>query len=162
MLFICFYNCCIIFIFTFQHQRALKYTKGYRGRSKNCFSIAIRRLQKAWQYAYRDRKTKKRIWRTLWIQRIQAGVRQYSIRYSRFIRSLQYADVQLNRKVLSELAATEPFTFKAIIDVTRFQQQQYDDSIGEKSRMKTNQEKDGKDDESEDVHEAIGPSEKVA
>lgn len=106
----------------------MKYTKGYRGRSKNCFSIAIRRLQKAWQYAYRDRKTKKRIWRTLWIQRIQAGVRQYSIRYSRFIRSLQYSNVQLNRKVLSELAATEPFTFKAIIDVTRYQQQQYDDS----------------------------------
>ena len=105
----------------------MKYTKGYRGRSKNCFSIAIRRLQKAWQYAYRDRKTKKRIWRTLWIQRIQAGVRQYSIRYSRFIRSLQYSHVSLNRKVLSELAATEPFTFKAIIDVTRFQQQQYDE-----------------------------------
>jgi large subunit ribosomal protein L20 len=111
----------------------MQYTKGYRGRSKNCFSIAIRRLHKAWQYAYRDRKTKKRVWRTLWIQRIQAGVRQYNIRYSRFIRSLSYCNIYLNRKVLSELAATEPFTFKAIIDVTYHQQQVYDKEQQEKN-----------------------------
>lgn len=145
-----------------RHQRTLKYTKGYRGRSKNCFSIAIRRLQKAWQYGYRDRKTKKRIWRTLWIQRIQAGVRQYSIRYSRFIRSLQYSNIQLNRKVLSDLAATEPFTFKAIIDVTRFQQQQYDNNLEQQLRMKLTTEGGGKEDETEDAIEEIVASEKVA
>ena len=151
-----------VFLFPSQHQRILKYTKGYRGRSKNCFSIAIRRLQKAWQYGYRDRKTKKRIWRTLWIQRIQAGVRQYSIRYSRFIRSLQYSDIQLNRKVLSELAATEPFTFKAIIDVTRYQQQQYDSNNAEVLRLKETTEGDGKEDEAVDVLEETAPVEKAA
>jgi large subunit ribosomal protein L20 len=107
----------------------LKYAKGYRGRSKNCFTIAIRRVQKGWQYAYRDRRNKKRLWRTLWIQRIQAGVRQYHMNYSRFVRALyHYNPVVLNRKVLSELAATEPFTFKAIVDVVRYQQAQYDDT----------------------------------
>ena len=112
-------------------------------------------MQKAWQYAYRDRKTKKRIWRTLWIQRIQAGVRQYSIRYSRFIPSLQYANVSLNRKVLSELAATEPFTFKAIIDVTRFQQQQYENDRNtrnepEVTAVENDTREDDDDDESDD------------
>jgi ribosomal protein L20 len=106
-------------------------------------------LQKAWQYAYRDRKTKKRIWRTLWIQRIQGGVRQYSIRYSRFIRSLVYTNIQLNRKVLSELAATEPFTFKAIIDVTRCQQAQYDN---ERQQKKLSH---GSHDDQEDTEESI-------
>lgn len=117
-----------------QHQRLLKYAKGYRGRSKNCFTIAIRRVHKAWQYAYRDRRTKKRIWRTLWIQRIQAGVRQYKMSYSRFIHNLYfYNQIGLNRKVLSELAAMEPFAFKAIVDVVQLQQAQYEQQQKEKA-----------------------------
>lgn len=109
-----------------QHQRLLKHAKGYRGRSKNCFVIAIRRVQKAWQYAYRDRKVKKRLWRTLWIQRLSAASRQYQLRYSRLIAGLNYSTIPLNRKVLSELAATEPFAFKAVIDVIQHQQAEYD------------------------------------
>jgi large subunit ribosomal protein L20 len=84
-------------------------------------------VQKAWQYAYRDRRTKKRLWRTLWIQRIQAGVRQYNMSYSRFIHNLYYYNqIGLNRKVLSELAAMEPFAFKAVVDVVHQQQTQYE------------------------------------
>lgn len=148
------------FFYSTQHKRILSYTKGYRGRSKNCFTIAIRRLQKAWQYAYRDRKTKKRLWRTLWIQRIQAGVRQYSVRYSRFIRSLKYTDIQLNRKVLSELAATEPFSFKAIVDVTRLQQRQYDSHKNQQQLLQ--EARDAHDDKGDDEVDVITPAEKAA
>ena len=100
-----------------QHKNLLKHAKGYRGRAKNCYSIALRRVEKAWQYAYRDRKVQRREWRKLWIQRIQAGVRQYSWRYSAFIPALSRANIQMNRKVLADLAANEPFTFKAVVDV---------------------------------------------
>jgi large subunit ribosomal protein L20 len=96
-----------------------KYAKGFRGRSKNCFRIAIRRVHKSWQYAYRDRRVKKRNWRKLWIMRVQAGVRQYDWSYSRFIPALQSANIELNRKVLADLAANEPFSFKAVVDVAR-------------------------------------------
>jgi large subunit ribosomal protein L20 len=100
-----------------QHKNLLKFAKGYRSRSKNCFSIAIRRVQKAWQYGFRDRKVKRREWRKLWIQRVQAGVRQYGrYNYSRFIPALAAANIQLNRKVLAEMAANEPFAFKSIVD----------------------------------------------
>mmetsp|Transcript_10859 Transcript_10859/g.16697 ORF Transcript_10859/g.16697 Transcript_10859/m.16697 type:complete len:145 (-) Transcript_10859:254-688(-) len=102
-----------------KHKAVLRQSKGFRGRAKNCYTIAIRRLQKSWQYAYRDRKVQKREWRKLWIQRLNAGVRQYGISYSRFIPKLQQANIQLNRKVLAELAAKEPFSFKAVIDVTK-------------------------------------------
>mmetsp|Transcript_24976 Transcript_24976/g.36918 ORF Transcript_24976/g.36918 Transcript_24976/m.36918 type:complete len:145 (+) Transcript_24976:126-560(+) len=102
-----------------KHKAVLRQSKGFRGRAKNCYTIAIRRLQKSWQYAYRDRKVQKREWRKLWIQRLNAGVRQYGISYSRFIPQLQQANIQLNRKVLAELAAKEPFSLKAVIDVTR-------------------------------------------
>lgn len=98
----------------------LKLAKGFRGRAKSCFSIAIRRIHKAWQYAYRDRRRKKREWRKLWIMRLQAGVRQYHWRYSEFIPALQRANIQLNRKVLSELAANEPFAFKSVLDVVEY------------------------------------------
>jgi large subunit ribosomal protein L20 len=74
-------------------------------------------VEKAWQYAYRDRRRKKREWRKLWIQKVQAGCRQYGHRYSAFIPALAQANIELNRKVLSELAANEPFAFKAIVDV---------------------------------------------
>jgi large subunit ribosomal protein L20 len=102
-----------------QHKSVLRQTKGFRGRAKNCFTIAIRRLQKAWQYAYRDRKVQKRNWRKLWIARLNAGVRQYDCSYSQFIPAMKEANIHLNRKVLSELAANEPFSFKAILDVVK-------------------------------------------
>lgn len=108
-----------------QHKRLLKYAKGYRGRSKNCFTVAIRRVEKAWQYAYRDRKVKKRMWRTLWIQRLSAAGRQYNLTYSRLIAHLRYTNISLNRKVLSELAATEPFAFKSVVDLLQLQNRNY-------------------------------------
>jgi large subunit ribosomal protein L20 len=95
----------------------LKHAKGYRGRSKNCFSIAVRRVEKGWEYAYRDRRRKKREWRKLWIMRLQAGVRQYNWRYSAFIPALTDSNIQLNRKVLAELAANEPFAFRSVVAV---------------------------------------------
>jgi large subunit ribosomal protein L20 len=97
----------------------LRQAKGFRGRAKNCFTIAIRRLQKSWQYAYRDRKVKKREWRSLWITRLNSGARQYDISYSKLIPTLEASNIQLNRKVLSEIAAMEPFSFKAVLDVTK-------------------------------------------
>jgi large subunit ribosomal protein L20 len=102
----------------------LRYAKGYRGRSKNCFRIAIRRVQKAWQYAYRDRRQQRREWRKLWIVRIQAGARQYRWNYSRFVPALQQSGVRLNRKVLADLCANEPFAFKAVVDVVNHYQQE--------------------------------------
>jgi large subunit ribosomal protein L20 len=105
--------------FLSQHKNLLKFSKGYRGRSKNCFKIAIRRVEKAWQYGFRDRRRKKREWRKLWIQRIQAGVRQYQFSYSTFIPALVRSDIQLNRKVLAEMAANEPFAFKSVVDTVR-------------------------------------------
>lgn len=94
-------------------------SKGFRGRSKNCFRIAIRRLEKSWQYAYRDRKVKKREFRKLWIQRLNAGVRQHGISYSKFINLQTKSGVVLDRKILSNLAMYEPFSFKAVVDVVK-------------------------------------------
>ena len=103
----------------------LKHAKGYRGKSKNCFTVAIRRVEKAWQYAYRDRKNQRRTFRRMWIQRMSAGARQYGMRYSRLIAHLRYCNISLNRKVLSDLAAMEPFAFKAVMDVIQMEHQQY-------------------------------------
>mmetsp|Transcript_37792 Transcript_37792/g.58521 ORF Transcript_37792/g.58521 Transcript_37792/m.58521 type:complete len:150 (+) Transcript_37792:120-569(+) len=102
-----------------KHKNLLKHTKGFRGRSKNCFSIAIRRLQKSWQYAYRDRRQKKRDWHRLWIQRISAGARQYSFRYSEFFSVYKKTGMRMDRKILSELAANEPFAFRSVVQVVQ-------------------------------------------
>ena len=102
-----------------QHKRVIKQSKGFRGRANRCFRIAIRRLEKSWQYAYRDRKVKKREFRKLWIQRMNAGVRQYGISYSRFVQMQARSGVVLDRKVLSGLAMYEPFSFKAVVDVVQ-------------------------------------------
>lgn len=99
----------------------MKHTKGFRGRSKNCFRIAIRRVQKSWQYAFRDRRRKKREWHKLWIQRIQAGVRQYNWRYSEFWGAYRKTPLQMDRKVLADLAATEPFAFRSVVQVVEHQ-----------------------------------------
>lgn len=102
-----------------KHKRVVKAAKGYRGRANRCFRIAIRRVEKALQYAYRDRRVKRRERRKLWIQRLNAGVRQHGTSYSRFVDALRRSDVALDRKVLAEMASHEPFSFKAVLDVVR-------------------------------------------
>ncbi|HUX80404.1 MAG TPA: 50S ribosomal protein L20 [Alphaproteobacteria bacterium] len=99
-----------------RHKKILKLAKGYRGRSKNCFRIAVQRVEKALQYAYRDRRNKKRDFRGLWIQRINAGTREHGLTYSKFINGLIKAGIDIDRKVLADLAVHEPAAFKAIVD----------------------------------------------
>jgi large subunit ribosomal protein L20 len=99
-----------------RHKKLLKLAKGYRGRSKNCYRIALQRVEKALQYAYRDRRTRKRDFRALWIQRINAGVREHGLTYSRFVNGLTKAGIDIDRKVLADLAVREPIAFKAIVD----------------------------------------------
>merc|ERR1712194_578889 len=102
-----------------KHKSVVRQSKGFRGRAKNCFRIAIRRLEKSWQYAYRDRKVKKREFRKLWIQRVNAGVRQHGVSYSRFVAMQNKSGVTLDRKILSGLAMYEPFSFKAVVNVVQ-------------------------------------------
>ncbi len=99
-----------------RHRKILKLAKGFRGRSKSCFRVAIQKVEKALRYAYRDRRTKKRNFRALWIQRINAGTRQYGMPYSRFMDGLKKAGVALDRKVLSDIAIKNPDSFKALVD----------------------------------------------
>lgn len=96
--------------------------KGFRGRSKNCIRVAQPRVEKALQYAFRDRRQKKRDMRSLWIQRINAGTKEHGVNYSRFIHGLQQENIQVNRKVLSELAMYEPHSFQALVEQVRFMQ----------------------------------------
>ncbi|CAN0471565.1 unnamed protein product [Ascophyllum nodosum] len=103
----------------FKHKKILKMAKGYRGRSKSVFKIAIQKVEKALQQAYRDRKNKKRDFRRLWIERINAGVRQHGMSYSMFINHAKKADVDLNRKVLAEMAVTEPYSFRAVVETVK-------------------------------------------
>lgn len=102
-----------------RHKKIIKMAKGYRGRSKNCFRIAIQRVEKALQYAYRDRRNKKREFRALWIQRINAAVRVFDMTYSRFVNGLQKAGVSVDRKVLADLAIHQPEAFKAIVEQSK-------------------------------------------
>jgi large subunit ribosomal protein L20 len=102
-----------------KHKKVLKAAKGYYGRRKNTIRIAKQAVEKANQYAYRDRKNKKRSFRALWIQRINAAVREHGLTYGRFIDGLGKAGVVVDRKVLADLAAREPAAFKAIVDTAR-------------------------------------------
>jgi large subunit ribosomal protein L20 len=99
-----------------RHKKILKLAKGYRGRAKNCFRVAIEKVEKALQYAYRDRRNKKRDFRALWIQRINAAVRSQGLIYSNFINGLKLAKIDLDRKVLADLAVREPETFAKIVE----------------------------------------------
>ena len=99
-----------------KHKKTLNAAKGFYGRRKNTIRAAKAAVDKAMQYAYRDRKNKKRTFRALWIQRINAAVRECGITYSRFIDGLARADIEIDRKVLSELAIHEPAAFKAIVE----------------------------------------------
>lgn len=99
-----------------RQKKVLKMAKGYRGRSKKCFRIAIERVEKGLQYAYRDRKVKKRDFRRLWIQRINAASRQHGMAYSQFMNGLNKAGIEVDRKMLAEMAVNEPKAFKSIAD----------------------------------------------
>mmetsp|Transcript_9997 Transcript_9997/g.11641 ORF Transcript_9997/g.11641 Transcript_9997/m.11641 type:complete len:168 (+) Transcript_9997:102-605(+) len=97
-------------------QKIFRLAKGFRGRAKNCITIATRRVEKALTNQGKSRMLKKRDFRSLWIQRINAGVREYGMKYASFIHGLQLDNIQLNRKVLANLATYEPYTFKALTD----------------------------------------------
>ena len=99
-----------------RHKKVLGRAKGYRGRNKNCYRIALERVEKALQYAYRDRRNRKRAFRALWIQRINAGARQHGLTYGKFMHGLSLAGVTLDRKMLSDLAIREPTAFKTLVD----------------------------------------------
>ena len=99
-----------------RHKKVLKAAKGYRGRRKSTIRIAMQAVEKAGQYAYRDRKVRKRQFRALWIQRINAAARLEGLTYSRFMNGLKLAGVELDRKVLADLAVREPEAFKAIAE----------------------------------------------
>lgn len=98
-----------------RRKRILKQTKGYWGARKNVYTVAKNAHEKALSYAYRDRKQKKREFRALWIQRINAAVRQYDMNYSSFINKLSKSNIELNRKQLADIAMNEPEAFKAIV-----------------------------------------------
>ena len=99
-----------------RRKKVLKAAKGYFGRRKNVHRVAKNAVDKAMQYAYRDRKNKKRTFRALWIQRINAGTRQYGMSYSQFMGKIHTNGIELNRKVLADLAMNNPQAFKAIVD----------------------------------------------
>ena len=99
-----------------RRKKVLKAAKGYFGRRKNVHTVAKNAVEKAMQYAYRDRKNKKRTFRALWIQRINAGTRQYGMSYSQFMGKVHSNGIELNRKVLADLAMNNPKAFKAIVD----------------------------------------------
>jgi large subunit ribosomal protein L20 len=102
-----------------RHKKVLELAKGYRGRSGSNYRPALERVEKALQYAYRDRRTKKRDFRGLWIQRINAAVREHGMTYSQFIAAVKSAGIEMDRKVMAALAFDEPQAFAAIVDRAR-------------------------------------------
>ena len=98
-----------------KHKKVLKSVKGQWGRRKNTIRVARQAMEKAMQYAYRDRRAKKRDFRSLWIQRINAGVRAEGLTYSKFINGLSKSGIKLDRKILAEIAYSNPEAFKIIV-----------------------------------------------
>ena len=98
-----------------RHKKILALAKGYRGRRKNVYRVAKQAVMKAGQYAYRDRRTRKRVFRSLWIARINAAARSHGVTYSRFIAGLKKLSIDLDRKVLSDMAINDPAAFGAIV-----------------------------------------------
>ena len=99
-----------------RRKKIIKQAKGYFGRRKNVWTIAKNAVEKAWGYAYRDRKTKKRNFRSLWIVRINAAARLHGMSYSQFMGKVKSNNISLNRKVLADLAMNHPDAFKAVVD----------------------------------------------
>lgn len=102
-----------------RHKKILKLAKGYRGRAKNCYRIALQRVEKALSYAYKDRRVRKRDFRGLWIIRINAAVRQYGLTYSQFIHGLVVAGIKLNRKILADMAVNHKYVFTELIQTVK-------------------------------------------
>ena len=102
-----------------RHRKIVKQAKGARGRQKNTFRAANQRVEKNLLYAYRDRKVRKRSFRSLWIQRINAGVREHGMTYSRFVDGLNRAGIELDRKVLADMAVRDAEAFEAVVDAAR-------------------------------------------
>jgi large subunit ribosomal protein L20 len=98
-----------------RHKKVLEQAKGFRGRNSKAYATAKGRLEKSLQYAYRDRRTKKRTYRALWIVRINAGVRALGLTYGQFINGLKKAGIELDRKVLADIALKEPETFAGLV-----------------------------------------------
>jgi large subunit ribosomal protein L20 len=99
-----------------RHRKVIKQAKGYYGRRKNTIRVAKQAVDKAGQYAYRDRKVRKRTFRALWIQRINAAARENGLTYGRLIDGLKKAGIELDRKVLADIAVHEPATFKGLVE----------------------------------------------
>ncbi|GAB3337262.1 50S ribosomal protein L20 [Marivirga atlantica] len=99
-----------------RRKKILKYAKGYWGRRSNVWTVAKNAVEKGWTYAYRDRKQKKREFRKLWIQRINAGAREHGMSYSQFMGAVNKKGIELNRKVLADLAMNHPEAFKSVVD----------------------------------------------
>jgi large subunit ribosomal protein L20 len=98
-----------------RHKKIVDMAAGYRGRAKTNFRIAIQKVEKGLRYAYRDRRNRKRAFRGLWIQRINAGVREHGLTYSQFMHGIKRAGIEMDRKVLADLAFHEPTAFDAIV-----------------------------------------------
>src|SRR3954468_7577045 len=99
-----------------RHKKIVDMAAGYRGRASTNFRIAIEKVEKGLQYAYRDRRNRKRDFRGLWIQRINAGVRAHGLTYSKFMHGIKLAGIDIDRKVMSDIATREPESFKALVD----------------------------------------------
>ena len=99
-----------------KHKKVIKKSSGYQGRGKNVFRVAVERMEKAQQYAYRDRRVRKRNFRALWIQRINAGAREHGLTYSQFMNGIHKAGIEVDRKVLADIAVREPDAFKSLVD----------------------------------------------
>ncbi len=102
-----------------RHKKVLKASKGFRGTSSTNYRAALERLEKSWQYAYRDRRNKKREFRGLWIQRINAAVREHGMTYSQFINGLKTAGIEMDRKVLAAIAYDDAASFAAVVEKAR-------------------------------------------
>ncbi len=100
-------------------KKILKLAKGYRGRASTNYRVAIEKVEKALQYAYRDRRNKKRDFRGLWIQRINAGVREHGLTYSRFIAGIKAAGIEMDRKVMAAIAFDDPTSFATLVEKAR-------------------------------------------
>ena len=104
-----------------RHKKILALAKGFRGRRKNVYRVAKQAVMKAGQYAYRDRRTRKRVFRSLWIARINAAARSRGVTYSRFMAGLKKAAIDIDRKVLADLAVNDPAAFGSIVDKVKAQ-----------------------------------------
>lgn len=102
-----------------RHKKILDLASGYRGRGNSSYRIAIEKVEKALRYAYRDRRTRKREFRGLWIQRINAGARANGLTYSELMNGIKRSGIELDRKVLSDIAARDPASFTAIVEMAR-------------------------------------------